>query len=132
MVSLEELYPVRSNSSSPSKASQSVSSSPASTLTPTSSPTSPARTRAFTADEPTAIRTKNVSKEVEDWEVPNNSIKLFKKTIGIGSFGTVHRGYWHVPVAIKTLNVFNPCQEQSQAFKNEVDLLKKTRLYRNY
>ena len=127
MVSLEELYPDTSTSSSPSKSSQSASSSPTSILTPMSSPTWSARTRAFTVDEPTAKRTKNIYKDIEDWEVPNNSTKLFKKKIGRGSFGTVHRGYWHVPVIVKTLNVIKPVQEQLQAFKHEVDLLKKTR-----
>ena len=90
-------------------------------------PTSPAMTRAFTLDEPTAKKQKNIYKEIEDWEVPNNSIKVYKKKIGRGSFGTVHRGYWHFPVVVKTLNVIKPGQEQLQAFKHEVDLLKKTR-----
>jgi serine/threonine protein kinase len=45
----------------------------------------------------------------------------------MGSFGTVYRGYWHGPVAVKTLNVKNPSPEQIQAFRNEVALLRKTR-----
>ena len=48
-------------------------------------------------------------------------------SVGMGSFGTVYRGYWHGPVAVKTLNVRNPSQEQIQAFRNEVALLRKTR-----
>ena len=48
-------------------------------------------------------------------------------SLGMGSFGTVYRGYWHGPVAVKTLNVRNPSQEQIQAFRNEVALLRKTR-----
>ena len=120
MVPLDELYPGTSSNSSPSKSSRSVSSSPTSTR--------PARTRASSADESAAKRIKNVPKEpIEDWEVPAKDIQLFKKNIGMGSFGTVYRGYWHGPVAIKTLNVINPSQEQIQAFKNEVALLRKTR-----
>ena len=52
---------------------------------------------------------------------------MYKKNIGMGSFGTVYRGYWHGPVAVKTLNVKNPSPEQIQAFRNEVALLRKTR-----
>ena len=47
--------------------------------------------------------------------------------LGMGSFGTVYRGYWYGPVAVKTLNVRNPSPEQIQAFRNEVALLRKTR-----
>ena len=63
----------------------------------------------------------------QDWEVPAKDILLHKKTIGQGSFGTVYRGYWHGPVAVKTLNVKNPSPEQILAFRNEVALLRKTR-----
>ena len=70
----------------------------------------------------------NKDASIENWEVPPNDILLNKKNIGQGSFGIVYKGYWHGPVAIKTLNVKNPSPEQILAFRNEVALLRKTRL----
>lgn len=63
---------------------------------------------------------------VEDWEIPVDEI-LIGHRIGSGSFGTVYRGHWHGPVAVKTLNVRDPTPAQYSAFKNEVSVLKKTR-----
>ncbi|XP_054859592.1 serine/threonine-protein kinase A-Raf [Eublepharis macularius] len=60
------------------------------------------------------------------WEVPSNEVTLLKR-IGAGSFGTVFRGRWHGDVAIKILKVTNPTCEQVQAFKNEMQVLRKTR-----
>jgi B-Raf proto-oncogene serine/threonine-protein kinase len=62
----------------------------------------------------------------EDWEIPVDEI-ITGHRIGSGSFGTVFRGHWHGPVAIKRLNVSNPNPAQLQAFKNEVGVLRKTR-----
>lgn len=124
MIQLDELYNLAScsSTSSPSKSSRSVSSSPTSTLRP--------RARASSADESASKKIKNVAKEsIEDWEIPASDILLYKKNIGMGSFGTVYRGYWHGPVAVKTLNVKNPSPEQIQAFRNEVALLRKTRFH---
>lgn len=123
MVTLDELYNCSTGTNtSPSKPSRSESSSPTSTLL------RPARSRASSADESASKKIKNVPKEpIEDWEIPANDIQLTKKFIGKGSFGTVYRGYWHGPVAVKTLNVINPSPDQIQAFKNEVALLRKTR-----
>ena len=124
MVQLDQLFSNSSSSSitcSPSKSSRSVSSSPTSTLRPP-------RARASSADESATKKVKNVPKEsIEDWEIPAKDIQLYRKNIGMGSFGTVYRGYWHGPVAVKTLNVKNPSPEQIQAFRNEVALLRKTR-----
>jgi len=44
--------------------------------------------------------------------------------IGSGSFGTVYRGLWHGPVAIKRLNVKEPTLVQMEAFRNEVAVLR--------
>ena len=122
MVQLDELFQVPP--SSPSKTSRSVSSSPTAVRQP--------RARAQSADDSASkkIKNTNVAKEkeaIEDWEIPAKDIMLTKKHIGQGSFGTVYRGYWHGPVAVKTLNVKNPSMEQIHAFRNEVALLRKTR-----
>jgi hypothetical protein len=63
---------------------------------------------------------------IEDWEIPESEID-FGERIGSGSFGTVFKGMWHGPVALKKLNVFKdqkPTQSQLQAFKNEVAVLR--------
>ena len=129
MVPLDELYNLGSSSTStssttmsPSKSSRSVSSSPTSTMRQP-------RARASSADDSANKRIKNVQPKelIEDWEIPAKDILLYKKNIGMGSFGTVYRGYWHGPVATKTLNVKNPSPEQIHAFRNEVALLRKTR-----
>ena len=70
--------------------------------------------------------------QVEDWEIPHPQIRIWKKSIGQGSFGTVYKGYWYAPVAVKTMNVANPSSEQIQAFRNEVALLRKTRYYERW
>ena len=59
----------------------------------------------------------------EDWEIPADEI-LMGPRIGSGSFGTVYRGQWHGPVAVKRLNVRDPTPAQMQAFKNEVAVLR--------
>ncbi|KAK8392651.1 hypothetical protein O3P69_014822 [Scylla paramamosain] len=112
---------------------------------PTSSPTRPVqgshsaqasptntlkavRPRARSADESVSgKKVRQSSKDtVEDWEIPVDEI-LIGPRIGSGSFGTVYRGHWHGPVAVKTLNVRDPTPAQYSAFKNEVSVLKKTR-----
>ncbi|GAA52036.1 serine/threonine-protein kinase-transforming protein Rmil [Clonorchis sinensis] len=62
----------------------------------------------------------------EEWEIPTAEITKGPR-IGSGSFGTVFKGYWHGNVAIKELNVTNPNPQQLEAFKNEVNVLRKTR-----
>lgn len=72
---------------------------------------------------------RNLSQEHEsmkDWEIPLNEI-LVRECIGSGSFGTVFRGHWHGPVALKKLKVSNPTYAQLQDFKNELRVLRKTR-----
>ncbi|XP_062975592.1 serine/threonine-protein kinase A-Raf isoform X1 [Elgaria multicarinata webbii] len=60
------------------------------------------------------------------WEVSHSEVTTLKR-IGTGSFGTVFKGRWHGDVAIKILKVTNPTNEQVQAFKNEMQVLRKTR-----
>nr|XP_020653323.1 serine/threonine-protein kinase A-Raf isoform X1 [Pogona vitticeps]XP_020653324.1 serine/threonine-protein kinase A-Raf isoform X1 [Pogona vitticeps]XP_020653325.1 serine/threonine-protein kinase A-Raf isoform X1 [Pogona vitticeps]XP_020653326.1 serine/threonine-protein kinase A-Raf isoform X1 [Pogona vitticeps] len=60
------------------------------------------------------------------WEVSPNEVTVLKR-IGTGSFGTVFKGRWHGDVAVKILKVTNPTSEQVQAFKNEMQVLRKTR-----
>ncbi|UYV82462.1 BRAF [Cordylochernes scorpioides] len=69
---------------------------------------------------------KNSRETIEDWEIPADEIQTGRR-IGAGSFGTVYKGHWHGPVALKKLNVTNPSPAQLQAFKNEVAVLRKTR-----
>ena len=69
---------------------------------------------------------RGVRESMEDWEIPVDEM-LIGHRIGSGSFGTVYRGHWHGPVAIKMLNVPDPTPAQLQAFKNEVAVLRKTR-----
>ena len=125
MVQLEELYNLEftsSNaSSSPSKSSRSVSSSPTSSLKP--------RARASSADESASKKIKHhVPREsIENWEISPNDIWVYKNHKGRGSFGTVYQGQYYGNVAVKTLNVKNPSAEQIQAFRNEVAILRKMR-----
>ncbi|XP_054159726.1 raf homolog serine/threonine-protein kinase Raf-like [Oppia nitens] len=62
---------------------------------------------------------------LEDWEIPFGEIYTGPR-IGSGSYGTVYKGYWHGPVALKKLKV-NPTSAQLRVFKNEVAVLRKTR-----
>uniref|UniRef100_A0A5K3FFF4 non-specific serine/threonine protein kinase n=3 Tax=Mesocestoides corti TaxID=53468 RepID=A0A5K3FFF4_MESCO len=61
----------------------------------------------------------------DKWEIPAEEIQKGPR-IGSGSFGTVFKGYWHGDVAIKELNVVDPTPPQLKAFKNEVNVLRKT------
>ena len=72
------------------------------------------------------VKVRASRESIEDWEIPADEI-LIGPRIGSGSFGTVYRGHWHGPVAVKTLNVKDPTPAQLQAFKNEVAVLRKTR-----
>lgn len=102
--------------------SQSAQASPTNALRPW-------RPRARSADESAnkiKIHKDTPRESIEDWEIPADEI-LVGPRIGSGSFGTVYKGHWHGPVAVKTLNVKDPTPSQLQAFKNEVAVLRKTR-----
>ncbi|CAL8076479.1 unnamed protein product [Calicophoron daubneyi] len=76
------------------------------------------------AKQPLKSRSRRDSNE--EWEIPSSEITKGPR-IGSGSFGTVFKGYWHGNVAIKELNVADPNPQQLKAFKNEVNVLRKTR-----
>ncbi|XP_071082636.1 serine/threonine-protein kinase A-Raf-like isoform X1 [Haliotis cracherodii] len=109
--------------------SQSPSNSP--TKSAQSSPTSTSkhvrpRAKSVETDPGKSRRPRRDSNE--DWEIPNDEI-VYDQRIGSGSFGTVYKGHWHGPVAVKKLNVTDPTPAQLLAFKNEVGVLRKTRHY---
>ncbi|EEB17557.1 cAMP-dependent protein kinase catalytic subunit, putative [Pediculus humanus corporis] len=116
--------PAGGNASSPGSSpthhfnSRSEQASPTNTLQPW-------RPRARSADE-SSKKVRPPRETIEDWEIPADEILMCAR-IGSGSFGTVYKGHWHGPVAIKTLNVKDPTPAQLQAFKNEVAVLRKTR-----
>jgi hypothetical protein len=60
------------------------------------------------------------------WEIPYTQITTNGRKVGSGSFGTVHEGvdFYHGKVAIKYLNVQNATTVQTEAFRNEVAILK--------
>uniref|UniRef100_A0A452GP57 non-specific serine/threonine protein kinase n=1 Tax=Gopherus agassizii TaxID=38772 RepID=A0A452GP57_9SAUR len=60
------------------------------------------------------------------WEVPPHEVILLRR-VGAGSFGTVYQGRWHGHVAVKILKVTQPTAQQVQAFKNEMQVLRRTR-----
>ncbi|KAM3173870.1 hypothetical protein ACTXT7_011707 [Hymenolepis weldensis] len=62
---------------------------------------------------------------IDKWMIPAEEIQKGPR-IGSGSFGTVFKGYWHGDVAIKELNVVDPTPTELKAFKNEVNVLRKT------
>lgn len=73
--------------------------------------------------------TQRESAGIEDWEIPEEDI-IWGERIGSGSFGTVYKGAWHGPVALKKLHMSEGCKptpQQLTAFKNEVAVLRKTR-----
>lgn len=68
------------------------------------------------------------SLSLKEWDIPFDDLKLLD-VIGIGRFGTVHRGLWHGDVAVKVLkeNYLDADDKTLEAFKLEVATFKKTR-----
>ncbi|ESO97857.1 hypothetical protein LOTGIDRAFT_104167 [Lottia gigantea] len=64
---------------------------------------------------------------MKEWDIPYEQLVLTEQ-IGTGRFGTVFKGHWHGPVAIKVLAMDDSDnQAQLAAFKLEVGVLRKTR-----
>ncbi|XP_040180308.1 serine/threonine-protein kinase A-Raf [Rana temporaria] len=94
---------------------------------PAKSPVETPRERKTSAsDEKKKVKSLGYRDSSYYWEVNSSEVVTLKR-IGAGSFGTVFRGKWHGDVAIKILKVTNPTSEQIQAFKNEMQVLRKTR-----
>ncbi|XP_075438570.1 serine/threonine-protein kinase A-Raf isoform X2 [Ascaphus truei] len=101
--------------------------SPGSKSPHSKSPLEPARERKPSAsDEKKKVKQLGYRDSSYYWEVNSSEVVVLKR-IGTGSFGTVYRGKWHGDVAVKILKVTNPTTEQIQAFKNEMQVLRKTR-----
>lgn len=94
---------------------------------PAKSPVETPRERKTSAsDEKKKVKQLGYRDSSYYWEVNSSEVVIMKR-IGTGSFGTVYRGKWHGDVAVKILKVTNPTSEQIQAFKNEMQVLRKTR-----
>ncbi|KAM7537374.1 hypothetical protein Aperf_G00000064912 [Anoplocephala perfoliata] len=92
------------------------------------SPSNPeAEDRPKSANEGSAStpRQRQRHDSIDKWMIPPEEIQKGPR-IGSGSFGTVFKGYWHGDVAIKELNVVDPSPTELKAFKNEVNVLRKT------
>ncbi|XP_078088246.1 serine/threonine-protein kinase A-Raf-like isoform X2 [Mustelus asterias] len=92
------------------------------------SPVTPNRERKLSSssDDRRKVRARPYRDSSIYWEIHSSEINILKR-IGAGSFGTVYKAKWHGDVAIKILKVTYPTPEQLQAFKNEVQVLRKTR-----
>lgn len=68
-----------------------------------------------------------IGRRSADFIILLSEIRIGNK-VGSGTYGTVYKGYWHGPVAVKKFNVINePTSEQLESFLNEVSVLRKTR-----
>ena len=120
MVPLNELHFGSSSTTAPSESSGTVS-----------SPRTPKRIlreRIFSANDVKTKQIQNVlMQRLADCEISAKEVRVNGGNIGAGSFGTVYRGFWHVPVAIKVFNVSNQCPGQTKTFQREVAVLSKIR-----
>uniref|UniRef100_A0A671K9P2 non-specific serine/threonine protein kinase n=1 Tax=Sinocyclocheilus anshuiensis TaxID=1608454 RepID=A0A671K9P2_9TELE len=93
---------------------------------PPKSPSEPKERKQSSSDDKKKVHRGGYRDSSYYWEVHSREVSMLKR-IGAGSFGTVYKGKWHGDVAIKILKVTEPTPEQLQAFKNEMQVLRKTR-----
>uniref|UniRef100_A0A8C2KAZ4 non-specific serine/threonine protein kinase n=1 Tax=Cyprinus carpio TaxID=7962 RepID=A0A8C2KAZ4_CYPCA len=93
---------------------------------PPKSPSEPKERKQSSSDDKKKVHRGGYRDSSYYWEVHPREVSMLKR-IGAGSFGTVFKGKWHGDVAIKILKVTEPTPEQLQAFKNEMQVLRKTR-----
>ncbi|XP_026112581.1 serine/threonine-protein kinase A-Raf-like [Carassius auratus] len=93
---------------------------------PPKSPSEPKERKQSSSDDKKKVHRGGNRDSSYYWEVHSREVTILKR-IGAGSFGTVFKGKWHGDVAIKILKVTEPTPEQLQAFKNEMQVLRKTR-----
>uniref|UniRef100_A0A8C8VID4 non-specific serine/threonine protein kinase n=1 Tax=Pelusios castaneus TaxID=367368 RepID=A0A8C8VID4_9SAUR len=93
------------------------------------SPPQPPKERkgsASSAEDKKKVKTLGYRDSGYQWEVPPHEVTLLRR-VGAGSFGTVYQGRWHGHIAVKILKVTQPTAQQVQAFKNEMQVLRRTR-----
>ncbi|XP_044844787.1 serine/threonine-protein kinase A-Raf isoform X1 [Mauremys mutica] len=96
---------------------------------PSKSPPQPPKERkgsASSAEDKKKVKALGYRDSGYQWEVPPHEVILLRR-VGAGSFGTVYQGRWHGHVAVKILKVTQPTAQQVQAFKNEMQVLRRTR-----
>ncbi|XP_011168769.1 serine/threonine-protein kinase A-Raf [Solenopsis invicta] len=64
---------------------------------------------------------------INDFKIIAKEVSYEPEKIGQGTYGSVYKGDWHGPVAVKRLNIEVPTAEQIRTFKNEVNILRKIR-----
>ena len=87
------------------------------------------RQRAMTGDSLRSEILENLPRnsDHEEFEIPAKEIRIHPSPVGCGSFGKVYKGHWYGPVAVKVLKDTYPSVHKIKVFKNEINLLKKTR-----
>ncbi|XP_038237761.1 serine/threonine-protein kinase A-Raf [Dermochelys coriacea] len=93
---------------------------------PSKSPPQPPKERKGSAEDKKKVKALGYRDSGYHWEVPPHEVILLRR-VGAGSFGTVYQGRWHGHVAVKILKVTQPTAQQVQAFKNEMQVLRRTR-----
>nr|XP_029534409.1 serine/threonine-protein kinase A-Raf-like isoform X2 [Oncorhynchus nerka] len=125
---IEEVLKIQNNTMGPEPSSKPSTSPPSLESPGRRPPKSPSehKERKPSSDDKKKVHRGGYRDSSYYWEVHSREVTM-QKRIGAGSFGTVFKGKWHGDVAIKILKVTEPTPEQLQAFKNEMQVLRKTR-----